>query len=184
MIRVEFCRGGRQATYLLPVVIRFRLSSMILIEATDADFEELICGRAPLDLKLPVGGVERVEVLKMLRGLANNIRPAFTPASWMMVEKREVVGLCSLVKPPSGDGVDFGYGVAVNRRRRGFASAAVGALLQWACVDHRVQNLRAETSVKNLPSQRVLERNGFDRIGERIDDEDGALICWGVATNV
>lgn len=156
---------------------------MILIEATDLDFEELISGRAPLELQLPAGGVERVEVLTMLRELANNIRPAFNPTSWMMVEGREVVGLCSLVKHPANDGIDIGYGVAVNRRRRGFASAAVGALLQWARDDRRVKTLRAETSVKNLPSQRVLERNGFERIGERMDDEDGELICWSAATN-
>ena len=36
----------------------------------------------------------------------------------------------------------------------------------------------AETSVENRASQRVLERNGFVRCGERVDPEDGVLVAW------
>lgn len=38
--------------------------------------------------------------------------------------------------------------------------------------------LTAETSVDNPASQTVLARNGFRRVGEREDAEDGPLICW------
>ena len=100
----------------------------------------------------------------------------------MMVAEQEVVGLCSIVKPPQPDRVYIGYGVAISRRSRGFATAGVGALLNWARDDRRLLALMAETSVKNLPSQRVLQRNGFARIGHRVDDEDGELICWSAAT--
>jgi RimJ/RimL family protein N-acetyltransferase len=37
--------------------------------------------------------------------------------------------------------------------------------------------------VQNIASQRVLERNGFARIGERSDLEDGELILWRIETN-
>jgi RimJ/RimL family protein N-acetyltransferase len=40
----------------------------------------------------------------------------------------------------------------------------------------------AETRVDNIASQRVLERNGFVQIGERVDAEDGPLICWQAMT--
>lgn len=155
---------------------------MRLVEATDAVFEDLIAGRSPAGLGLPPGGVESTGVLTMLRGLAYTIRPDFAPASWLMVEGREVVGLCSLVKPPFGDGIDIGYGVAPACRGQGFAAAAVGALLDWAREDRRVLRVRAETSVDNRPSQRVLERNGFAQTGRRTDDEDGDLVCWSAAT--
>lgn len=114
----------------------------------------------------------------MLRDLANTIRPAFAPASWMIVEGSEIVGLCSLVKPPTRDGIDIGYGVTSCRRGRGIASNAIRALLDWAIGDGRVREVRAETSIHNRASQRVLERNGFETVGERIDAEDGELLCW------
>jgi RimJ/RimL family protein N-acetyltransferase len=41
-----------------------------------------------------------------------------------------------------------------------------------------VRGVNAETSVKNPSSQRVLERNGFARVGERVDEEDGPVIVW------
>jgi RimJ/RimL family protein N-acetyltransferase len=155
---------------------------MDLIEATDADFADLVEGRAPRSLRIPADGVEAVGVLVMLRDLAKTIRPGFSPASWMMVEAGEVVGLCSIVRQPSGSAVDIGYGVSPDRRGNGLASAAVGAVLEWARLDERVQCIRAETSIHNMASQRVLERNGFERVGERRDDEDGDLLCWRVAT--
>lgn len=155
---------------------------MNLIEATDADFLELMEGRAPRGLRLPSEGIEQIEVLSMLRDLANTIRVLFKPAAWMMVEAGEVVGLCSIVKPPSDAGLDIGYGVSPGRRRSGLASAAVGKLLTWGRADDRVLCIRAETSVRNIPSQRVLECNGFERICERVDQEDGELICWRVET--
>ena len=151
---------------------------MHLVEATDLDFLHLIEGRAPRGLRLPPDGVEQIEVLTMLRGLSNTVRPTFDPASWMMVEAGEVVGLCSIVKKPNSDGIDIGYGVSIGRRRMGFATKAVEALLEWARNDGRVRHIRAETSIHNTPSQRVLECNGFERVGQRVDEEDGELICW------
>jgi RimJ/RimL family protein N-acetyltransferase len=160
------------------------VAGMRLIETTDADFQILIEGAAPRGLQLPREGVERIEVLAMLRDLANAIRPVFSPASWMMVEAGEIVGLCSIVKFPDGERIDIGYGVSPGRRRLGFASAAVGALVDWGRRDARVPYIRAETSIHNVPSQRVLERNGFERVGQRVDEEDGELVCWIVTTAV
>jgi RimJ/RimL family protein N-acetyltransferase len=142
----------------------------------------LVEGRSPDGLMLPPEGIADPDVLEMLRGLANSIRPAFRPACWMMVEDDEIVGLCSIVKQPSDRGVDIGYGVSPGRRGLGFASAAVGALLAWGRDDERLLCIRAETSIDNIPSQRVLQRNGFDRVGERVDEEDGRLICWSAST--
>jgi RimJ/RimL family protein N-acetyltransferase len=151
-----------------------------LREALDGDLEALVAGRAPDALRLPPGNVESPEVLGMLRDLAETIRPQFAPACWMMVEAGEIVGLCSLVKPPADGGIEIGYGVAASRRQRGLATAAVAALVEWARCDARVHVVRAETSLDNPPSQAVLERNGFQRVGARLDAEDGELICWSV----
>jgi RimJ/RimL family protein N-acetyltransferase len=101
-------------------------------------------------------------------------------ATWMIVEDDEVVGLCGFKNPPTIDGgVDIGYGVAASRRRRGYAKAAVTAILASARRDPSIQDVFADTAVDNLASQRVLEKNGFERVGAHIDPEDGAaLIRW------
>ncbi|MDB5586907.1 MAG: GCN5-related N-acetyltransferase [Devosia sp.] len=151
----------------------------MLVEATDDHFAALIAGAAPLGLQVPDGGVEAVEVLQMLQGLAQSVRQEISPASWLIVADGEIVGLCSITKAfPTPGTVEIGYGLAQTRRGRGHAAAAVAELLDWARSEKRVAAVVADTAVDNLPSQRVLERNGFIRVGGRIDAEDGPLICW------
>jgi RimJ/RimL family protein N-acetyltransferase len=151
----------------------------MLIEATDAHFATLIAGDSPDGLTVAEGGVEAPELLTMLRGLSAEVGGSFEPNAWLVVEDGEVVGLTSLVRTPYvGDTVMIGYGVAASRRGRGIATRAVADLLAWARADHRVTTVTAETSIHNIPSQRVLEANGFTRSGEREDEEDGPLFCW------
>jgi RimJ/RimL family protein N-acetyltransferase len=151
----------------------------MLIDAEDRHFAALIEGRAPAGFRLAAGGIETPEILTMLQDLANRIRVRFAPAAWMMVEDREIVGLCSLLNAPGADRVcAIGYGVAASRRRRGVARRAVAELLEWARQDHYISAITAETVVDNRPSHGVLEANGFRRTGFRTDPEDGNLICW------
>lgn len=153
----------------------------MLIEATDAHFADLIAGRAPDGLPVAEGGIETPQMLAMLRGLSAQVGESFQPNAWLIVEAGEVVGLCSLVRTPYvGETVMIGYGVAASRRRRGIAGRAVAELLTWARSDHRVATVTAETSIHNVPSQRVLEANGFTRVGEREDEEDGPVLRWSV----
>jgi RimJ/RimL family protein N-acetyltransferase len=156
-----------------------------IVDADDADFAAMADGGRVGPLTVVAGGIETAEILAMLRGLASGIRADFAPAAWMIAEADEIVGLCSIVKPPGSDGaVEIGYGVAASYRGRGTATRAVRAVLDWARSDGRVAAIHAETSVGNPASQIVLERNGFVRTGTRIDNEDGELICWAAATAV
>lgn len=114
----------------------------------------------------------------MLADVAARVRESFSPASWLIVDNAEVVGLCSITRPPTNGSVDIGYGVAPSRQNRGLAGQAIGEIVAWARNAPHVSAITAETSPANLPSQRVLHRNGFSKIGERHDDEDGLVICW------
>jgi RimJ/RimL family protein N-acetyltransferase len=151
----------------------------MLIEADDAAFAALAAGEAPGTLRLVEGGLETPEIMAMLRNLAATVGAQFRPSAWMIVEASEVVGLCSLKTPPDATGaVDIGYGVSAARRGRGIASRAVADVLAWARQDSAINRVTAETSVANIASQRVLERNGFVLLATRHDDEDGELFCW------
>lgn len=152
----------------------------MLIEAKTPDFAALLRGEAPAPYRLADSPVAPPEVLAMLTELAERIGVTFRPSAWMMVEDGEIVGLISPTQPldPADRSLLIGYGVAPTRQGQGAATRAVADLVAWARDDDRVLALTAETSVDNPASQTVLARNGFQRVGEREDVEDGPLICW------
>ena len=147
----------------------------MIIETQATDFAALIEMRAPRGLVLADTPVAPVAVLQMLALLDAQIRQSFAPSSWLIVDGLEIVGLCSITSISAQGSIDIGYGIATSRQGRGMASAAV---VDWARSAPAVTAITADTATDNVASQQVLVRNGFIRIGERIDDEDGALICW------
>lgn len=153
-----------------------------LVELTDDDFIVMLRGDAFVrpGLMQPPGGVDEPGVLEHVRQIAANLhRSGYAGGHWMMVSNGEVVGLCGIKAPPSHDGeVEIGYGVAASRRRRGHASAAVGAIVDAARQNPAVFAIIALTGLGNVASQRVLVRNGFERIGPRPDPDDGEVFLW------
>lgn len=153
----------------------------MLIEATEDDFHAISSGIVRPGLYIAADTVIAPPgVLDMLANLAADVRQQFLPSAWWIVDDREVVGLCSILRVPQDGDVHIGYGVAPSRQGRGFASRAVNQALDWAKHDPRVSVVSAETSTKNIASQRVLERNGFRPVAERVDKDDGPVICWRV----
>ena len=152
----------------------------VAIREAGADhFARLLAGAAPEPgIALPTGEIAPADVLAMLADLAATIRPAFSPAAWMILDGDRIVGLCSLVKTPEAGRLTIGYGIAPGEQGRGAATGAVAALLAWSRSDPRVAVVAAESGKSNPASQRVLERNGFAVTGERFDEEDGDLLCW------
>lgn len=72
------------------------------------------------------------------------------------------VGVCGFKGLPASDGtVEIGYSVLPEHQRKGYASEAVAALVEWAFADESVQRVIAETFPDLEASVRVLERNGF-----------------------
>ena len=123
--------------------------------------------------RLDDGPLEDHAVLRWLRALAPSL------PIWLMTDNDEVVGACNHKTPPDAAGeVEIGYGVAATRRGRGYATEAVKGLISLAAADPRVRALTAQTAAANVASQGVLSRNGFTRVGEDDDPEDGAMIDW------
>jgi RimJ/RimL family protein N-acetyltransferase len=91
---------------------------------------------------------------------------------------RLIVGSGCFKGSPVEDSVEIGYGVAEAHEGKGYASAGVARMVEEAFARGGVDAVTAETSVHNPASQRVLEKNGFVRIGQREDPEDGRLTQW------
>jgi RimJ/RimL family protein N-acetyltransferase len=90
-----------------------------------------------------------------------------------------VIGTAGFKGPPAADGVvEIAYAVVPNRRGRGIATEAVGALLRFAAADPRVARVRAHTLLEAPASTRVLEKHGFTPIAEVVDPDDGPVRRW------
>ncbi|HEY4441387.1 MAG TPA: GNAT family N-acetyltransferase [Candidatus Elarobacter sp.] len=149
-------------------------------EVEDAHFEWLLepnPGRYE-GMTVPPGGVDQPTILGHVRDIVRRLRAANRRDGWMVVVDDEVVGLCSYKAPPTDGAVEIGYGMAPSRWGRGYATAAVAAMLDVAQADPDVHVVVAETDPSNAASARVLEKNGFERVATRIDPKDGETIVW------
>ncbi len=94
--------------------------------------------------------------------------------------ERLAIGQIGFKGQPDTDGsVEIGYGLNDTHHNLGYASEAVGALVNWALESGFAKRITAETLESNLASNRVLEKLGFARFGMRFDAEEGGdLILW------
>jgi ribosomal-protein-alanine N-acetyltransferase len=77
---------------------------------------------------------------------------------------------------PADGVVEIGYSMIPDRRRRGYASEAAAALVDWARSQEDVETVVAACDRENVASIRTLERLGFARTGM-----DGDEIRWRLA---
>jgi ribosomal-protein-alanine N-acetyltransferase len=85
------------------------------------------------------------------------------------------INLFNIVRESLQSGT-IGYWVDGARNGRGLATGAVGEIVRYAFDELDLHRVDAATLVDNVTSQRVLEKNDFDRIGLarkflRIDDD-------------
>jgi [ribosomal protein S5]-alanine N-acetyltransferase len=74
------------------------------------------------------------------------------------------INLFRIFRDGPGSGV-VGYWIDRARNGRGLATGAVGEILLYAFDALGLHRVEAATLVDNVPSQRVLEKNAFERIG-------------------
>ncbi|MDA3649589.1 GNAT family N-acetyltransferase [Saccharopolyspora indica] len=95
------------------------------------------------------------------------------------VRRELATGRAGYHGPPDDSGmVEIGYAVDPAHRRRGYARAALEALLQRAAREPRVRTVRVTISPDNTASYRLAAQYGFAEVGEQWDDEDGLEIIY------
>ncbi len=84
------------------------------------------------------------------------------------------VGTAGFFGPPDGSrAVTIGYGMVEQARGRGYATAAMAALVSVCRAAGGVDVVKADTEVDNFASRRVLEKNGFSQVGR-----SGSLLLY------
>ena len=78
-----------------------------------------------------------------------------------------VVGSINLKGPPNADGdVEIGWGLNENARRKGYATEASAAVINWAINQRGVTSVSATIPDENYASQRLAARLGLVRTNE------------------
>jgi RimJ/RimL family protein N-acetyltransferase len=96
-------------------------------------------------------------------------------------QQQVAVGRAGYHGPPDPSGmVEIGYAVDPAYRRRGYARAALEALLRRAAREPDVHRVRVTISPDNVASQRLASQYGFKAVGEQWDDEDGLEVIYEV----
>lgn len=88
--------------------------------------------------------------------------------SWMVVRKSDdiVIGDIGFKGKPDENGVvEIGYGFLKDYWNYGYATEAVGTLIQWAYNTSKVKKVKADTLQDNYGSIRVLEKLGMKKVG-------------------
>jgi RimJ/RimL family protein N-acetyltransferase len=99
-------------------------------------------------------------------------------------QAQAAVGRAGYHGPPDQVGmVEIGYAVDPACRRRGYARAALEALLQRAASEPRVKVVRVTISPANTASYALASQYGFTKTGEQWDEEDGLEIIYEAAAN-
>jgi len=95
---------------------------------------------------------------------------------WLVVDKqsRTIVAELGFKGPPDEAGtVEIGYGTMPAMQGRGYMTEAVKGILQWASTRPDINTVLAEIRSSNIPSIRVVQKNGFDHF-----DKKGEMLWW------
>jgi [ribosomal protein S5]-alanine N-acetyltransferase len=146
----------------------------VSLRSVSTDDAELLCELytaeraflAPFDPPRPAGFFtvdgQRRELARLERDRAADRRYRF-----LIEADGHPVGALSLSNIVRGAfrSADLGYFVAEAWNGQGVATRAVRQACAWAFGEGGLHRLQAGTLLANAASQRVLERNGFERIG-------------------
>jgi ribosomal-protein-alanine N-acetyltransferase len=94
-------------------------------------------------------------------------RSAGTAYPFLVIADGRVAGAMNLSNVVRGafQSCNVGYWVAQSYNGRGIATAALGMICRHAFEELGLHRIEAGTLLHNLASQRVIEKNGFTRIG-------------------
>ena len=94
---------------------------------------------------------------------------------WIVLKSdQEIIGSTSFHGAPDENGmVEIGLGIDDKFHNKGFGYEAIKGMWNWVCQDPVVKILRYTVSPTNLASIALINKFGFPKVGQQIDEEDG-----------
>jgi len=135
-----------------------------------------------VEAKIPEAWPGRVLVERAFSASLEAIRADPERRLWgdrlvILREERHVVGSVIFHGRPGPDGVvEVGYGVEESWQRRGYASEATRAAVDWALLQPGVRLVTATTPPWHAASIRVLENAGLERVGVEEHESLGEVL--------
>jgi [ribosomal protein S5]-alanine N-acetyltransferase len=94
--------------------------------------------------------------------------------AWLALRDGLVIGHTGFHGPPDEAGeVEVAYTVLPVLRGRGLGGEVLDALIAWCAERDDVLSMRASIGPDNAASLAMVQRRGFRRVGEQVDEEDG-----------
>jgi RimJ/RimL family protein N-acetyltransferase len=91
--------------------------------------------------------------------------------------RRTLIGTCGATLPIEiNDDPEIGYGILPAYQRRGYASEAVAALIEWIFSHPHVRSVNAQTFPHLQPSLGVMAKNGLQFVGPGPGPEEGTVL--------
>jgi ribosomal-protein-alanine N-acetyltransferase len=139
----------------------------VIRELTAADADELAALYAANRGFLEPFEPDRGEAWVTAEGQRERLAHPLTGWRFAILDGGAIAGTISVSDVVRGafHSAHVGYWVDAGRNGRGLATQAVADVVDFAFGRARLHRLQAATLVDNHASQRVLEKNGFERIG-------------------
>jgi RimJ/RimL family protein N-acetyltransferase len=95
---------------------------------------------------------------------------------WLIIEKESnlILGSAGYMGRPNNKGnIEIGFGIIPVRRKKGFCSESVKALLKWGLSHDDVNGIIARCDKSNIASRKTILKLGFEYLHEKDD-----LLVW------
>jgi RimJ/RimL family protein N-acetyltransferase len=86
---------------------------------------------------------------------------------WFLIEKKDGTKVGFIAHFPAAEklGVEIGYVIIPDERSKGYCTEAVKMMVDYLFLSNDTVRIQAHTDVRNVGSQKVLEKAGFSREG-------------------
>lgn len=137
--------------------------------------------QSPADVRAMVEAMDAAERAQVSPDWLARVNAATAADPWVhgfsvVLRDGEVtIGAAAFKGPPIEGAVEIAYGIGADYENQGFATEAATALIDYAFRLPEIRVIRAHTLPECNASTRVLEKCGFEFIGEVVDPEDGLV---------